>query len=370
MSLLRRYLAREILLPFAAGVLFLTQILLATQLLSQAQILFGSGVSIVDIGAVIVDLLPHMLGYVMPIAFLLGGVLGVGRLSEDRELVALGAAGISPTYLAPVPLALGVVVAAAGMWLGLVAAPAGLDAARVRLTGVIKRNVTNDVRPGTFYDQIPGFTLYAEKVDGGRWENVLISDRSDPSAPVLALARRGRLEPVGVGEEMRLLLDAGELHRESVDAGQYVVADFARGDLVLGLGTSLSDRSALVRGGREDVPGFLARIDEARAQGDLATARRLEASLHRRIAAPLAVIPFALLALPLGLMRRGGRAFGIGATFIVVVVHYLLLRGGEVMAIRGLLPPPLALQLPTIVLSAIALILFALQIRRGAGAVR
>ena len=370
MSLLRRYLAKEILVPFAAGVLFLTQILLATQLLAQAQILFGSGVSILDIGAVIADLLPHLLGYVLPIAFLLGAVLGVGRLAEDREVVALGAAGLSPAYLVPVPLALGVAVAAVGVWLGLWVAPAGLDAARVRLTGIVKRNVTNDVRPGTFYDQIPGYTLYAERVNGGRWENVLISDRSDPSAPVLALARRGRLEPVGAGQEMRLVLDAGEVHRESVDAGQYVVAEFGRGDLVLGLGTALSDRSTLVRGGREDVPGFLARIADARAAGDEKTARRLEASLHRRVAAPLAVIPFALLALPLGATRRGGRAFGIGATFLVVVVHYLLLRGGEVMATRGALPAVLALQLPTLVLSAIGVALIALQARRGPGAVR
>jgi lipopolysaccharide export system permease protein len=370
LSLLRRYLAKEILLPFAAGVLFLSQILLATQLLAQAQILFGSGVSLVDLGAVIVDLLPHLLGYVLPIAFLLGAVLGVGRLSDDREVVALGAAGLSPGYLVPVPLVIAVGVAVVGVWLGLVAAPAGLDAARLRLTEIVKRNITNDVLPGTFYDQIPGYTLYAERVHGGRWENVLISDRSDPSAPVLALAQRGRLQPVGAGQEMRLLLDVGEVHREQADAGQYVVADFGKGDLVLGLGTALSDRSTLVRGGRDDVEGVLARAREARAQGDDATARRLMAGLHRRLAAALAVIPFALLALPLGAARRGGRAFGIGATFLVVVVHYLLLRGGEVMASRGVMPAPLALQLPTIVLSAVGLALLVLQVRRGPEAVR
>ena len=42
-GLLDRYLAREILLPMAAGLLFLTQLLLATQILAQAAILFGAG---------------------------------------------------------------------------------------------------------------------------------------------------------------------------------------------------------------------------------------------------------------------------------------------------------------------------------------
>ena len=110
----------------------------------------------------------------------------------------------------------------------------------------------NDVRPGTFYDQIPGYTLYAERVRGGRWENVLISDRSDPSAPVLALARGGRLEPVGAGEEMRLVLEDGEVHREQADSDEYVLAAFRRADVVLGLGTALSDRNAVSRTGRDD----------------------------------------------------------------------------------------------------------------------
>jgi lipopolysaccharide export system permease protein len=228
----------------------------------------------------------------------------------------------------------------------------------------------NDVRPGTFYDQIPGYTLYAERVRGGRWENVLISDRSDPSAPVLALARGGRLEPVGAGEEMRLVLEQGEVHREQVGSDEYVLASFRRGDLVLGLGTALSDRNSFSRTGRDDLAALRERIAEARARGDAASARRAAGTLHRRIASPLAVIPFALLAVPLGASRRAGRAFGVFATFLVVVAHYLLLRGGEVMAQRGALPAALALQLPTIVLSAVALGLIAIQVRRGAGAVR
>ncbi|HSD20925.1 MAG TPA: LptF/LptG family permease [Anaeromyxobacter sp.] len=370
MRLLHRYLAKEILLPFAAGLLFLTQILLATQLLAQADVLFGSGVSIVDVGAVVLYLLPYFLAYVLPIAFLLGAVLGVGRLAEDREVVALGAAGFSPAFLVPVPLAIAVAVAGVGLWLSLEAVPTSLDAARVRLNEIVKRNVMNDVRPGTFYDQIPGYTLYAERVRHGRWENVLISDRSDPSAPVLALARGGRLEPVGAAEEMRLVLEDGEVHREQVDSDEYVLASFRRADVVLGLGTALSDRNSVSRTGRDDLAELHARIAQARAKGDAAAARRAEASLHRRIASPLAVIPFALLAVPLGASRRAGRAFGVGATFLVVVAHYLLLRGGEVMAQRGALPAALALQLPTIVLSAVALALIAIQVHRGTGAVR
>jgi lipopolysaccharide export system permease protein len=371
LSLLDRYLGKEILLPFVAGLLFLTQLLLATQLLNQAEVLFGSGVAALDVAAIVVAFLPHVLGYVLPIAFLLGAVIGVGRLAEDREVVALGAAGLSPARLVRVPLALGVAAAALGLWLSLSVEPAALAAARVRLNEVVKRNVTNDVRPGTFYDQIPGYTVYAERVRPGGWENVLISDRSNPAAPVLALARGGKLEPVGMGQEMRLVLDGGELHREDPEAGEYVMADFRHAELVIGLGTALTDRNVLARSAKEmDVAALEARIAAERARGDAAQARRFEGYLHRRIAQPLAVIPFALLAVPLGASRRVGRGFAVAATLLAVVAHYMLLRAGEVLAQKGALPAALSLQLPTVVLTVVALALVALQARRGVGAVR
>lgn len=371
MALFDRYLGKEILLPFLAGLLFLTQLLLATQLLAQADVLFGSGVSLLDVAAMVVALLPRVLGYVLPIAFLLGAVVGVGRLAEDREVVALGAAGVSPARLVRVPLALGVAAAALGLWLSLSLEPAGLAAARVRLNEIVKRNVTNDVQAGTFYDQIPGYTVYAERVEPGGWENVLVSDRSNPDAPVLALANEGRLEPLGLGEEMRLVLERGELHRDDAEVDEYLTAEFRRAEVVLGLGTALTDRNSLARSANEmDAGAMRARAEAERARGDVAQARRFEGYLHRRLARPLAVIPFALLAVPLGASRRIGRAFALGATILAVVAHYVLLRGGEVLAQRGALPAAVALQIPTVVLSAIAIAMIVQQARRGVGAVR
>jgi len=235
---------------------------------------------------------------------------------------------------------------------------------------VVKRNVRNDVKAGIFYDQIPGTTLYAERVRGGRWENVLISDRTDPEAPVLALAREGRLEPVGAGEEVQLLLSGGELHRTSPGEDGYVLAEFQRAEVVLGLGTTLTDRGGFARGNGERFPEMAGRAAALRARGEVREANRLESSLHRRIAAALAVIPFALLAVPLGAARRAGRAFGVGATVAVVILHYLLLKSGQVAAQKGVLPAALALQLPTLALSAAAIVLLLVQVRRGPGAVR
>jgi lipopolysaccharide export system permease protein len=369
-GLLDRYLAREILLPFAAGLLFLTQILLATSILSQTEVLLGSGVSARDLAWIIALLVPQFVSYVLPVAFMLGCVLGVGRLAEDREVIALGAAGLSPVRLVRVPLLLGVATAALGLCLSLVVEPASLRQARILLNDVVKRNVTNDVRPGTFYEHIPGLTLYAEQVQRGAWKNVLIHDRTNPDAPVLALAREGRLEPVGTGQEMELALQTGEIHREEADSDDYFTAQFRRAELVVGLGTTLSDRNALARSSKELTVAELLERGTPGPNQSPQDALRYQGYLQRRIAAPLAVLAFALLSVPIAAARRSARAFGVTATFLVVVAQYLLMRGGEILAQRGALPPVLALQIPLVVLGGAGIALLALLGRRGPGAVR
>jgi lipopolysaccharide export system permease protein len=368
MTALDRYLAREILLPFAAGLLFLTQILLATQILAQADVLLGSGVSALEVGAVALDLVPHFLGYVLPVAFLLGAVVGTGRLAEDRELVALGAAGLSPVRLVRVPVGLGVAVGAAALWVGLVLEPAGLRDARLRVNDLIRKNVTSDVRAGVFYEDIPGLTLYAEGTSGGRWRHVLISDRTDPGAPLLALAGAGRLEPAGSGEGMRLLLERGEVHREELASDEYVAARFGTATVTLGVGRTLSDRNRLMGSRFELTPAEI--VARARAEGDSDEGRGWWTFLHRRIAGPVAIVAFGLLAVPIAASRRGGRAFGYAATLVAVVAYYALLRFGEGLSHRGAVPTWLGPHLGNLLVLGAGAALCALMGRRGPGAVR
>ena len=367
MSALDRYLLREILPPFAAGLVFLTQVLVATQLLGQAEVLLGSGVSALDLVVVLSALTPHLLGYVLPVAFLLGSVLGVGRLTEDRELVALGAAGISPLRLVKVPLLLGLVVAAVALWLSLDVEPRGLKAAKARVDQIVKKNVSSEVRSGVFYEEIPTLTLYAEEARAGRWRHVLIEDRSDPRAPVLALAQAGRLEPAGAGDAMRLVLEAGELHREE-RAGEYLVGGFERATVAVGLGPSLGEKNRLGASVFELTPGELAAL--ARGARNPEEGRRWRSLLFRRLAGPVGILAFALLCVPIAAARRGGRAFGYGATLLAVVAYYAVMRFGEGLSQRGTLPAWLGPNLANAAFAvAGALALLAMH-RKGPGAVR
>jgi lipopolysaccharide export system permease protein len=265
-------------------------------------------------------------------------------------------------------IALGVAAAALALWMGLVLEPAGLRSARLRLNDLIRKNVTSDVRSGVFYEDIPGLTLYAETTRGGRWEHVLISDRTDPAAPLLAVADAGRFELAGPGDDVRLVLDRGEVHREELRADEYVAARYDRATITLGLGATLSERNRLVGSPFELGPDDIVR--RARAARDAGAARRWWTFLHRRIAGPLALLAFGILAAPLAATRRGGRAFAYAATLLAVVVYYALLRAGEGLAQRGAVPPWLGPNLANLAAGAVGAALAVVMQRRGPGAVR
>jgi lipopolysaccharide export system permease protein len=253
--------------------------------------------------------------------------------------------------------------------------PAGLRAARRQLNDVIRRNLTNDVRGGVFFDEIPNLTVYVEEAREGAWTNVLISDRTDPRAPLLALARTGRLEPAGAQDALRLTLEAGEVHREEQAAGdrggQYLRGAFERAEVTLGAGKSVSERNKLGNWRFELGPDeILARAGDRERAGDAQDARRWRAFLHRKIAGPLAILAFALLAAPIAAARKGGRAAGYVLTLFAVVAYYAVLRFGEGLAQQGAVAAWLGPNIANLCVAALGLFLTWRMARNGPGAVR
>src|SRR5436305_11383422 len=96
---LDRYVIREILLPLVISLIVLTFILMVPTILREAEALIAKGVEWSVIGRVLLTLLPSSLGLTIPMSVLLGILIGFGRLSGDREFVALQACGISPYRL-------------------------------------------------------------------------------------------------------------------------------------------------------------------------------------------------------------------------------------------------------------------------------
>jgi lipopolysaccharide export system permease protein len=369
MNLLDRLVLREILVPLGVGMLAILQLLVILQLLQLNEVVFGSAVSLRDLGRVTAALAPHFLVVAVPLAFMLGVQLGLGRLAGDQELLAVSAAGIHPLRLYRVPVAIGLALALGVAALARWAEPWGLQQLNSVLNDVIKRNLKDGLTPGVFNDNLPRFMIYVgglEKGPGsyGTWEGVLIEDDVGDGAPLLALAEAGRVEDAG-GQALSLRLYRGELHR-SEPRGE-TVARFTEGSFLVGVQDPVAQQNRF-----RNIEGQLSadelrdRIAWLERQGRMRESARLRVELARRWAVPLACVVFALLGIPLAVVARGVRGSAYLITLGAFVAFYALSRLGLAFA-EGGLNPWIAGFLPDAVIAALGLSYTRQLMKNGVG---
>ena len=335
MPLLDRLLLREIAIPLGVGLLAILQLLVILQLLQLNEVVFTSAVTVEDLLRVTAALAPHFLVAAVPLAFMLGVQLGLGRLAADQEVLALSAAGTHPLRLYRVPLAIGgslvLVVAALTHW----AEPWGLQQLNRVLNDVIKRNLESGLEPGIFNDGLPRFMIYVTSEDPAQdgayatWHGVLIEDDVGDGAPLVALAEVGRIEDTG-GEALALRLSRGELHR--MEPTGETVARFQEGRFLIGVHKNRFARNEAALSRRM----IRERLVDLERRGDFRQAGRLRAELVRRWALPFVCVAFAFLGVPLAVATRGGRGSAYVVTLGVFIAFYALTRFGVALAENGL----------------------------------
>src|SRR5687768_4163737 len=95
MSIIDRYVMRQVLMPFLLGLLVFTFIFIIPPLLEYAEDLVAKGVAGPLIVGLISLLVPQALAVTIPMSLLLALLIAFGRLSADREFVAMQACGVS-----------------------------------------------------------------------------------------------------------------------------------------------------------------------------------------------------------------------------------------------------------------------------------
>ncbi len=90
-----RLIISELVGPWAFGVAMFTSLIVASTFLLSASEYIVSGISPATIAELMTLFLPGVMVKTFPMAMLLAGLLGFGRLSSDSEITALRAAGVS-----------------------------------------------------------------------------------------------------------------------------------------------------------------------------------------------------------------------------------------------------------------------------------
>jgi LPS export ABC transporter permease LptF/LPS export ABC transporter permease LptG len=352
MRILDRYIVREVFRHALLGLIVFTFVFFVPQLVRLMGFFVrhsGSGGQILKL---FLCIFPGVFVFTVPMATLIGVLLGLGRMSADSEIIALTALGIGRRrILLPVGvLALtgGLVTLIMTIWLG----PLALRTFRATEADLIASQVSYQLQPRVFEER-PRLVLYINDVtaSGTQWHGVFLAETGGENGSRLTLAENAIVIAEPAEGKLELHLQGGTTHEFSrEDADHYSVTAFGQSDWPL-------DVSGLVPSGPRQMNNAERSVrDLVRDHGPGWREARVE--LHRRFAFPMACFAFALIAVPLGAQpRRGGRAAGSLLAVVLIAAYYLLSVMGAGLAREGSVSPAAGIWIADAVLAAIGLTL-------------
>lgn len=320
------------------------------------------GLSSTPLIKLVLSLLPGIVIFTLPVAFLVGVTMAMGRLSGDREIVALQAGGVGRWALLRPTLLVGIVVTCITGYNTLYLLPTAVNSlSQLKKTRseLLLRSIETYIKPGTFTEDLPGKILYVDRSDGeGKWQRIFIAETSaQPNEePKIYSAESGQIIVGRTLQDSELRLEKARVYGQEsrqpdemtsyfVNASGSLTASFA-----LGKEEGNPDLQAPPPG-----PELLAFPDLWRFKPNgPAQARAVATEIHKRMALPAACLIFALFGVALGVTTlRSGRSG---------VVHWhragagLLPAdaGGERAARSGALPVALAVWLPNLLFLGLA----------------
>ena len=351
MRILTRYILREVTSHALLGGALFTFIILMRDLGKILDLVVRDSASFGDVARIIAYPLPPALTVTIPMAVLVGILLGLSRLASDREITAMRASGMGALDFVRIVSIVGVGALGLSLFNSLYLSPRAAQGL-ISLGNSLKSSQASfEVQPRVFYEDFKNYVLYIQDVEpashASLWRHVFLADLTQPATPHITTAQRA-IVVAGTpnspdAQTIHLHLINGGTHETSPsNPNQYDISTFsstdipiqtqAQGDTHLGrLDTpivALTLRQLWHRGNAaaNDIPGqpsFIYRIQ-----------------FNKRFSYPFACLVLMLVGVPLGLSsKRGGKSTGFVLTIFLVFIYYFLSSVGEAFAKSGKLSP-------------------------------
>lgn len=339
MRILTRYILREVLSHGLLGGIVFTFILFIRDLGRILELVVRGSATIAEVTRIILYTLPSTLILTIPMAVLVGILLGLGRLSADSEVTAMRASGFGVLQFVRVCSIATAGALLLGLFNSLYVAPRSA-AALLRLETELKTSQASyEVQPRVFYEDFKNYVLYVQDVHPAQgaalWQHVFLADLTQPAAPYVTTAEQAVVVN-GAHGLLRLHLRDGSRHEIAPkDPNQYDISTFSETDTPIQTGEQDDIRLT-----RNDTPllAIPARVLWQQRHGAQGRAYLIE--LNKRFSYPVACIVLMLVGVPLGLSsRRGGKGSGFVLTIGLVFIYYFFSSTGVALAKQGKIAP-------------------------------
>jgi LPS export ABC transporter permease LptG/LPS export ABC transporter permease LptF len=268
--------------------------------------------------------LPNTFRVTIPMAVLVGVLLGLSRLASDSEIIAMRASGLGIGYFVRVASIVAIGGTLIGLANSLYVAPRANQAILDMEQALETSQASYEIQPRVFYEDFRNFVLYVQDVRAGtgaaNWRQVFMADVTDPNTPLITTATSATVVNDSTQELLMRLRDGSRHETVAGQPQQYNISTFTTTDLPL----TLSQQSD-VHLGRLDTAIYALPMGTLLARTHGPDAKRFSIELHNRFAYPAACLVLMLVGVPLGVAsRRGGKSSGFVFTILLVLLYYIL----------------------------------------------
>ncbi len=357
-SVMDRYIAAQLLMPFLFGVGAFSSIAISVgAVFDLVRKVVESGLPIGIALNVFLLKLPYFIVLAFPMSTLLTTLMTYSRLSSDSELIALRGCGVSIYRLVLPAVILSFLVTGITFLFNEQIVPAANYQATLTLERALQEEKPVFQDRNIFYPeyqevkQPDGSTanvltrlFYADQFDGERMKGLTIVDRSKGSVNQIVVADSAMWNPV----QNTWDFFNGTIYLVAPDSTYRNILRFEHQQLQL-------PRTPLdvAEKGRDynemNIADSRKRLEKTRPSGDEKKIRKLQVRIQEKIAFPFVCVVFGLVGATLGTKpQRTGRATSFGISLIIIFSYFLLRVVGNALGLSGILSPWMSAWLPAI----------------------
>ena len=220
MSLLSRYFIREMILPFFFSLLMITFLLFINFLLRAIDRFLGKGLEVMTILEYLFLNLAWIIALSVPMAVLLATLMTFGRLSEDNEINAMRASGISFLSIIRAPILFGITIAMFLIIFNNFVLPDMNFHARLLSGDIYRKRPGMNIEPGIFLDDLPNYSMIIGGKEGKIMSDIRIFSKGKQESQTSIHSKTGTLSTLA--DAFLLTLYDGEIHElENKDYTNY-----------------------------------------------------------------------------------------------------------------------------------------------------
>lgn len=327
MNKLNLYISKQLLTAFAIVTVTLIMVVWLTRSLRFIDFIVNRGVSLSTFGYLTSLLLPTLLYVIMPITLFCAVVFVYNRLSQDSELIAAHASGVSPVGMARPGLIVAAGLTLVSFFFSLYLIPSSYQAFKDLQFEIRHDFSVTLLEEGAFTQISDNLTVFVqERLQDGRIQGILVHDTTKPDEPVTIIAEQGAVIETPQGP--RVLVISG--HRQARDEQTGNLSMLFFDEYTLDLSHALQEDVSRWRQPRERYLGEL--LWPSDDFNDVRYRQELIAEGHSRLITPLYNFSFSLAALYILLMSgfsRQGQSSKIILSVAVLIfwlVAYLSLE--------------------------------------------